>query len=81
VDSVLPVVDPTLCNRCGLCVDSCPCQAIEMTEQGPVFHCSEDCVKATACAPDCSLVCEEICPTGAITCSFEIVMDDDVVQE
>jgi ferredoxin len=81
VTAVVPVVDKELCNRCGLCVDSCPCHAIEMGEEGPIFHCSDECAKLPACALDCGAVCEEACPTGAITCSFEIVIeDDDVVQ-
>jgi formate hydrogenlyase subunit 6/NADH:ubiquinone oxidoreductase subunit I len=77
VASALPVVDEGLCDRCGLCVDACPCHAIEMTEKGLVFHCSDECVKASTCSPDCGLVCEEVCPTGAITCSFEIVVQDN----
>jgi len=77
VVAVLPVVDRELCDGCGLCVDCCPCHAIEMTEDGPVFHCSDEWAKSSACSVHCSLLCEEVCPTGAITCSFEIVMEDE----
>ncbi len=77
--AVLPVVDQELCNSCGLCVDACSCQAIEMTEKGPVFHCTDECVKSAACVEECSLVCEDVCPTGAISCGFEIVIEDDGV--
>lgn len=74
--AVLPVVDRELCDRCGLCVEGCPCHAIEMTRDGPVFHCSEECVNSSACAAGCSMLCEEVCPVGAISCGFEIVMGD-----
>jgi formate hydrogenlyase subunit 6/NADH:ubiquinone oxidoreductase subunit I len=75
--AALPVVDYDLCDRCGLCVEACPCHAVEMTERGPVFHCAEECGKSGTCSADCGLVCEEVCPRGAISCSFEITIEDD----
>lgn len=75
--AVLPVVDHELCDRCGLCVEACPCGAIEMTDKGPVFTCGDVCLKSSGCPSECGLVCEEVCPTGAISCSFEIIMEDD----
>jgi len=73
----LPRVDLELCTRCGLCVDACQCHAIEMTENGPVFHCGELCFLDGECphGGDCWCVCQEVCPVGAIDCPFEIVFD------
>jgi len=75
----LPQVDETRCTLCGLCVGACPCHAIELGEQGPVFTCPETCpCHCTGTeATDCSCLCEEVCPTGAITCAFEIVFETD----
>ncbi|RLC91495.1 MAG: hypothetical protein DRI79_02660 [Chloroflexi bacterium] len=69
----LPQVDETRCTLCGLCVEACPCHAVKLGEQGPVFACPEACRRARAEACDCCCLCEEVCPTGAITCAFEIV--------
>ena len=65
----LPQVDDSRCTLCGLCVKVCSCQAVKLGERGPVFACHH------ACADDCNYwcLCEEVCPTGAITCAFEIV--------
>jgi formate hydrogenlyase subunit 6/NADH:ubiquinone oxidoreductase subunit I len=75
----LPQVDETRCTLCGLCVEACPCQAIELGEKGPVFACPESCPHTVPCdeALGCSCLCEEVCPTGAITCAFEIVLEAD----
>ena len=75
----LPQVDETRCTLCGLCVGACSCHAIELGEQGPVFTCPETCpCHCTGTeATDCSCLCEEVCPTGAITCAFEIVFETD----
>ena len=79
----LPQVDETRCTLCGLCVEACPCQAVKLGEQGPVFTCPESCPHRSTCdeAPDCSCLCEEVCPTGAITCAFEIVLEADQSRE
>ena len=39
----LPQVDETRCTLCGLCVEVCPCQAVKLGDQEPVFTCPEDC--------------------------------------
>jgi formate hydrogenlyase subunit 6/NADH:ubiquinone oxidoreductase subunit I len=79
----LPQIDETRCTLCGLCVEACPCHAVELEEQGPVFTCPEACPHAPTCAetPDCSCLCEEVCPTGAISCPFEIVFEADQDRE
>ncbi|MBC7233670.1 MAG: 4Fe-4S binding protein [Chloroflexi bacterium] len=72
----LPQVNEALCTRCGLCVEACACPAVAMGERGPIFHCEE--VSCPLCLEgvDCGCLCEEVCPTGAIQCAFEIVLDD-----
>jgi formate hydrogenlyase subunit 6/NADH:ubiquinone oxidoreductase subunit I len=77
--SVMPQVDETLCTLCGLCVEACPCHAVKLADRGPIFSCPETCPNVPACAQGsggCCL-CEEVCPTGAITYSFEIVLQTD----
>jgi formate hydrogenlyase subunit 6/NADH:ubiquinone oxidoreductase subunit I len=78
--SSLPQVNHALCTLCGACVEACPCHAITMGEDGPVFECPVTCPQGgDACAGSCQLVCacEETCPTGAIECPFEIVLSDE----
>jgi ferredoxin len=67
--------DPALCTGCGLCAQACPCQAILMGPEGPLFRCQPTCTHDANCI---ALVhgfhpCESTCPTGAIALSFEIV--------
>jgi formate hydrogenlyase subunit 6/NADH:ubiquinone oxidoreductase subunit I len=69
----LPQLDETLCNLCGLCVEACPCHAVKLGERGPIFDCPEVCPGTEG--PEVCCLCEEVCPTGAITCAFEIVME------
>jgi len=75
----LPQIDETRCTLCGLCVEACPCHAIELGEQGLVFACPETCPSPPTCAEtlDFCGLCEEVCPTGAIACAFEIVLEAD----
>jgi len=58
-------------------VEACPCQAVELGERGPVFTCPEACSHQFTCAEvfGCNCLCEEVCPTGAISCAFEIVLE------
>ena len=79
----LPQVDETRCTLCGLCVEVCPCHAVELGEQGPLFSCPEVCPGIGVCAEgaDGYHLCEEVCPTGAITCAFEIVLEADQSRE
>lgn len=63
----LPQVDEALCTLCGLCIEACPCGAVEMGGSGPLFACPE--------TDGCWCLCEEVCPNDAITCAFEIVLE------
>lgn len=72
---VKPVLDEALCNGCGLCVSVCQCGALVMVESIIQMVDTEDCGYCTEC--------ELVCPTGAIQCPFEIVMEEgmDVASE
>ena len=72
----LPEVNQDKCTLCGLCVEACQCHAIEMGEQGPVFRPIETCSAQCNEGSPCVCFCEEVCPTGAISCCYEIVLDD-----
>jgi len=52
-------IDRTTCTRCGVCVDICPNNALEPTDDGPVLAHPELC---TECG-----VCQDQCPSGSIT--------------
>lgn len=48
------------CTECGLCVDNCPMDSIDISVSPPIFR--DNCV---AC-----WFCEQICPTGAIEVDY-----------
>ena len=74
---MLPQVDESLCTLCGLCVEACGCNAVTLGERGPVFGCADACdAWAKGCSSCCS--CEDVCPTGAISCGFSIVTEDQL---
>ena len=70
-----PHYDPTRCTRCGLCVAACPCHAASLTDDGVMFACDRCCGHSPDCPTlrHCLWPCEEVCPTGAIQCAFDIV--------
>jgi MinD superfamily P-loop ATPase len=67
--STLPVLDPTKCDGCGLCVTVCRCGALVMTGEIVTLVQVDDC--GWCC--DCELVCD----TGALQCPYEIVTIED----
>ena len=73
-ERMLPKADEDLCTLCGLCVEACGCNAVTLGERGPVFSCADACVAwAKGCSSCC---CEDICPPGAISIGFHIVLGD-----
>ena len=65
--SEMPSVDPQLCDGCGLCVSVCRCGAILLVDNIAVITENSEC--------GWCLQCEVICPTKALTCPFEIVLE------
>ena len=64
----IPEIDLSKCDGCGVCVERCPSAATGLVNAKLVIVRPEDC---TYCAD-----CEALCPTGAISCPFEIVLSN-----
>ena len=76
-DWVLPTIALERCTGCGLCVQYCPTDAVELVGE-----------RASGYRPNitrpqrCSYcgICEEMCPVGAIALTYEIVfIDEDIL--
>ena len=64
----MPVIDPQKCNGCGLCLSVCTCNGLIMVGNVATV------VEVEYC--DWCTECEAVCPTGAISCAFEIVFQE-----
>lgn len=69
----LCTVDETRCKLCGLCVEACPCHSVTIEMHSLQFHCPQNCARADS-NECCGYICEQVCPTGALSCAFEIVL-------
>ena len=65
----MPEIDLEKCTGCGLCIDVCSCHALTIVENVVTIIETEEC---GWCAQ-----CEVVCPTGAIACPFEIVVEEE----
>ena len=65
----MPSINQEKCNRCGLCISVCACGAIILVKNTVTIIETEDCHWCTNC--------EAVCPTAALTCSFEIVIEEE----
>ncbi len=63
-----PVIDQEKCQGCGLCVDVCTCGALAMQDNSVVLKDVDKCGWCT--------LCELVCPYSAISCPFEIVIEE-----
>lgn len=61
----LPQIDSTRCIGCELCVRECPQQVLAVCDNIAVVTNPEACTYTGAC--------QEICPTEAISLTYEIV--------
>jgi len=68
--SDMPVIDEDKCDGCGLCVSVCTCGGLQIINHvvKPISG-----VKCAWCA-----TCELVCPSGAISCPFDIVIEENV---
>lgn len=68
----IPKIDREKCDGCGLCVTVCSCNILVIVDKVITVLEKEEC---GMCHKWCTL-CEDVCPTGAITCPIEIVIDE-----
>jgi len=64
----MPVIDPQKCDGCGLCVGVCHLNALVIVTNIVTI------VETVEC--DWCTDCELVCPTGAISCPFEIILQE-----
>lgn len=62
---ILPLIDLSICNGCGLCAALCPGKAVELHRGKAEIVRPRDC---TYCD-----ICESYCPEGAIARPFQVV--------
>ncbi|MFQ5826419.1 MAG: 4Fe-4S binding protein, partial [Dehalococcoidia bacterium] len=64
-----PVIDAEKCDGCGICVDICDGAGFRLVAGKAVVNPGAEC--------DFCSICEAACPTDAISCFYEIVLDED----
>ena len=64
----IPVIDREKCQGCGLCVSVCTCGALVLIDNIVTVLEVEECHWCT--------LCEAVCPNGAISCPFEIFIEE-----
>lgn len=63
----MPRVDLEKCTGCGICVAACHCSAIVIVDGKATL------IETLKCGWCC--VCEAVCPSRALYCEFEIVIE------
>jgi MinD superfamily P-loop ATPase len=69
----MPIVNPELCNGCGLCVTTCRCGVLVLVNNVITLVEREEC---SYCTQGYCTDCEAVCPMGAIRCPYEIVIEE-----
>jgi len=64
----MPVIDEEKCDGCGLCVGVCACGALILVENTVKAIAVNECRWCT--------LCELVCPHEAITCPFDIIIEN-----
>ena len=68
----MPVIEAGKCNGCGLCVSVCACNVLVLVNNVVTYIQKEGCV---GCSRWCGQ-CEVVCPNEAITCPFEVIVEE-----
>jgi NAD-dependent dihydropyrimidine dehydrogenase PreA subunit len=66
----LPQINNERCTGCGDCVEFCHAAVLTLRNLKAVIARPEDCDYCTEC--------EAVCPVRAITCPFEIVLEESL---
>ncbi len=66
---VMPIIDREKCQVCGLCVSVCVCGALIIVDNTVKVIEVDECRWCT--------LCELVCPNGAITCPFDIIIENE----
>ncbi len=64
----MPEIDAEKCNGCGLCLNVCSCKALRLVNNVITIQETTECGWCTQC--------EAACPYGAISCAYEIVIEE-----
>ena len=64
----MPLIDREKCNGCGLCISVCSDNGLVLVDNVVTIVETVECVWC--------LECEVVCPTSAIACPFEIVLEE-----
>lgn len=67
--AMMPEIDQGKCNGCGLCISVCQGGGLVLVGDPVVMV-----VETELC--DWCTMCEAVCPTGAIRCPYEIVIEN-----
>lgn len=64
----MPQIDSRKCTNCNLCVRYCPHDALDSVFNRIIVSNPEAC--------DYSGICQDLCPTGAISLIYEIILQE-----
>jgi len=64
----MPSIDAKQCDGCGLCIGVCHCNALVIVNNIITI------IETVEC--DWCTDCEAVCLTGAISCPFEIILQE-----
>ena len=68
---LVPVITVEKCNGCGLCTEVCSCGSLTIVNSVVVYT---SCGRCSECNRWCAQ-CELVCPVGAISCPFEVIIE------